>query len=179
MKPAPVTRKVISMSVVFTSRVTIDSKTTPGVQFTIRRMTDGVRNRLRLSLAKPLAQLRDLQARLNSFDVPENEKDAPAEMLTAILNLNDEIQNLVASEINPHYFRAAFVGVMGIEVDGEKNPSADFFIENGPEELYNEIVEAIRDQAQMSAKEKQNLESPTTSAADVVGGTDDTNAARA
>ncbi len=168
----------------FTSTKTLTSEKFPGVSFTIRVMTDGVRSALNLALAGTLAKMRDLTADIQSIDFERDaegnvlEAKAAPHMLALATNLTDEALRLRRFTMDPEYFKACFVSVDGIQIDGTV-PDGPTLKERGPEDLYREIVEKIHEEAEMSAEERANLGSPTTSVAGVGGQTNGTTAAPA
>ncbi len=169
----------------FNSTKTFPSTSCPGVSFTIRVMTDGVRSSLNLALAATLAKMRDITADIQSIDFPRDEKgnviesQAVPQMLAKATNLTDEALRLRRFSMDPEYFRLGFVSVSGILIDGKENPDGPTLKESGPEELYREIVDRIHNEAELTAEERANLDSPTTSVAAVAGQTSDTTVAPA
>ncbi|MFN3323416.1 MAG: hypothetical protein ACK5AZ_07970 [Bryobacteraceae bacterium] len=172
----------------FESKTTQQSKLEgfQGVSFTVNKLTEGVRIQLRLKLADALARLRDIEAeREEFFESLAQGKGKPFEEirvseLTAkerrvLDGFNDRIDIINETEVNPAYFQAGFVSVEGLEIDGTK-PDAETLRKAGPPALYREILAAIFSNGGLTAEEKENLESPSTSGAAVDGQTSSTNA---
>ncbi len=167
----------------FSSTKTYKSDKIPGVSFVVRVMTDGVRSALNLALADTLAKMRDISADIQSIDFVRDEegnvidaKNAPQTMARAT-NLTDEVLRLRRFVMDPEYFKACYVSVSGVSIDGKENPDGPTLKEFGPEELYREIVERIHQEAELTAEERTNLKSPITSAAGEGGQTSGTTVA--
>ena len=148
----------------FESKTTLESKTIPGVSFTIRKMTDARRAKFRLQNADILAEL------TSKFE----QRDAPGITDVAKHRAGLEIEIFLADKINPAWLSWGLISVSGVIADGADVTPAN--LADGPEELYNEIVGAIKTIAQMTEAEIKNLLSPTTSGLPVVGETSDTTA---
>lgn len=104
------------------------------------------------------------------------------EQLRIIDKLQDysrDIDVVNADQVDPVYLRHSLVSVDGI-TDENGNPfTAETLYSSGPEDLCQEIVNAIKVLAGVSREEKANLELPTTSGAQVAGQMSDTNAPNA
>lgn len=167
----------------FSSTRVIDSKIYPGVSFTIKVMTEGVRTRLMLGLINELAEIRKIQAELEMIELPkgnDGEVDEKAtiapDIMARVSSLTDKIQLIRKSKIDPIYGRTCFISVNGVKVDGKEAPTIDEIRDFAPEKLYQEIIKTIRNEVEMTDEEKQNLELPTTSGAQVAEATSDTTA---
>lgn len=169
--------------IIFAVRKTIQSTLYPGVTFVVRTMTEGVRNNLRSKLSVPLAKMREIQAKLESFDLPrnadgsvDNNGHVDASVIAEALNLHDQLGLIKANEINPSYVKVGFVLITGIQMDPGTaedvvmvSPDPTNLMDTIPSDLYQEIVDTIRAEAELSAAERENLESPTISGAQVDG----------
>ena len=160
----------------FESTKRIQSKVTEGVSFVIRVITAGIRDRLNLQLAEVTDKARDLQARLRMLNLPLKEDgtfDAEAEVdLETVIQMEklvEDSERIKRTEVDPVFMDACFVAVEGLTIDGEPVKSAVQLRDFGPEELYREVVAAVRAEAELTAKERENLESPITSAAEADG----------
>jgi len=145
----------------FSSKKKVQSKLAgyEDVFFTLKKMTEGRRIKLNLELAPHKARLRDLvgESQMLNPVLPEGQ-EAPvldAITVTKVQNLNDQLHTLVESEINPVWFRAGFDSVEGIDIDG-KPATLDTLMSDGPSELYKEILDAIRSEAELSTEETKN-----------------------
>jgi hypothetical protein len=119
----------------YDSMKTIDSAMSPGVRFTINRMTFGRRIDL-------MRRVRDLSARM------EFEK--------AGAGVADRIQaSILAAEIDELYLRWGLASIEGLEVDGV---SADVssLISSAPESLCKEIISAIKHECALTQEERKN-----------------------
>lgn len=172
----------------FCSTKIVKSQAYPSISFTIRRMTEGTRTDLMLGLADVLSQIRDIQADVECLDLPPRKADGQFDetvkmdphVFAKAAALNDKIRVIRKNTVDPAYARVCFVGVQGVTIDGVVNPTdSDFIRRFGPEQLYGDIVTAIRSEVEMSDEEKENLESPTTSDAQAGGQMSDMTASTA
>jgi hypothetical protein len=156
--------------VAYSSTLSVSSKLYPGVTFTVRRITEEIRNRFRLELAEPLYDLREKRMELSLIKLPEG-KDTVVdpEIEFKVSGLIDKIRIINATRINSVYARAGFVKLEGMSIDGDESPSLDVIMSKGPEDLFNEIVSKIVSLARLDEEAAENLESPTTSAAEAGG----------
>lgn len=171
------------------STINLEAKSIPGVKFRIRKITEGLRVQLRLHLAEAFGRMRDIEAEREAFHAELAERhgkraddllvaDLSAEERKRLAGFVERLALIQDAELNAAYYEAAFEAAEGITVDG-KAPDAALLRDRGPGELYREIVAAVLREAGLSAEEKANLESPSTSAAAVDGKTSATSAASA
>ncbi len=119
----------------YESVLSIESKTAPGVRFSIQRISFG--RRMELS-----RQVRELSRR--------------AEFLAAGTAVQEQIEaNILAQEIDAMYFRWGFVSVDGLGIDGQA-ATGEQLLESGPEELTREVVSAIKAQCGLNEQETKN-----------------------
>lgn len=166
----------------FKSRYTKDSLVCPGVVVTLLRITDKRRTALRARLAEPLEKLRGIQAELESFNIPSGDDAVVApDIVARVMTLNDQIQSIQKGDLDPIYGEVCFFGVTGLELDVEPEGKMTFehLREHGPEGLCEEIVAWAREEAELSASERKNSESPTTSVGSADGDKSGTTAASA
>jgi len=144
-----------------------------GVSFRFRRLTEGVRLRIRLALADTLAKLREIEAeREELFDRIAARLNRPVEEITlgeltsqeraALQTLTDRIELINEAEVKPAYVDACLVAVEGIEINGQAVTAASLR-EEGPPELYREIAAAIMAEAGLTEEERGNSSWPSTS----------------
>lgn len=172
----------------FSSKIFTESKTCPGVSFTISRFTEGRRIELSLKLAEVKAELEQFKRDA----IPLAEKAAPVvEQLKAAITAQDKaaieqlsknldfidiieherkINSLIQNKIDPVYVRALLLSIDGLTIDDEP-ATVESIINNGPRELYAEIVSAVRHELGLSEEELGNSASPSTSTALVDGQT--------
>lgn len=161
----------------FTSTVRVESKIPEweGVAFTVRRFTEGLRIRLRTDLSTSLERIREIVAEAESL---EGQAKADPKTEARLQSLSDSIERLQSAEIDRAYVRAGLVKVEGLEIDGQP-ATTDALIENGPRDLYREILAAVKREAGLTETERKNSESPTTSGEAVGGETSTMTAANA
>lgn len=119
----------------YESQLTLESTTRPGVRLTIRRMSF----ERRLELAR---SIRDLA---NRVDYLAAGCDSREKMTAAVL----------AREVDGIYLRWGLAGIEGLEVDGSP-ASPEIMLRDGPEDLVNEALCAIRAQCGLTEEERKN-----------------------
>lgn len=120
---------------IYTSEVTIDAESVPGVRFTIARMSFG----RRLDLTRRISAV---ARRLEYLAAGGDDRE---KLEAAVL----------AGEIDRTYLEWGLRSVEGLTVDGEPATPADA-IERGPEALTREIVAAIKHECGLSEEERKN-----------------------
>ncbi len=172
-----------------------ESKLYPGVFFTVKILTQGVKDAVMHKVADSANELRDIQADLEDMlqQIPRHVCGeacvkpcpyfggmdvtyvlTPAES-AKIDKLQGSMEVVRHLKINPVYVNTCFVSVEGMEIEGVEGPiSAEAFCQFAPTDLYAEVVAAAIGESDLSAKEQKNLDSPTTSPAAVAGQTTDT-----
>ena len=141
----------------YASQVEVESRAFPGVRLTVRRMSFG----RRLELTRQVQELAKKLAFLAA-----GEKDAASEAEQALLG----------AEVDRAYLRWGLAGVEGIDIDGMA-ATAESLIAAGPEALVREALEAVRREAGLSADERKNCASPSTSSSEAKPDGSATNAA--
>jgi hypothetical protein len=122
-------------AVYYESVVWIASNAASGVRFAIHRISFG--RRMELS-----RRVRELSRK--------------AEFLEAGTALDEKIEaNILAQEIDVMYLQWGLLSIDGLIIDGEP-ATAERLLEEGPEALTREIVDAIRDQCALSETERKN-----------------------
>jgi hypothetical protein len=117
------------------STVEVASHAQPGVKYAIRRMSFG----RRLELMK---HVRDLAAKAEYFSAGESEQ---SRMEASVL----------ATEIDQLYVLWGLEAVRGLTIDGlPATPSS--LVERGPEELFREVLAAIRHESGLGDQERKN-----------------------
>jgi hypothetical protein len=119
----------------YQSTVRAESRSHPGVEFTVYRMSFGRRLEL-------LRRVRDLAAR--------------AEFLAAGDDPREKIEaTLLVGEIDRLYLLWGLAGIEGLELDGQA-ATPERLVEAGPEALSREILAAIKKEAGLSEEEQKN-----------------------
>jgi hypothetical protein len=119
----------------YQSTVRRESKSHPGVRFSVYRMSFGRRLEL-------LRRVRELAAR--------------AEFLAAGNDPREKIEaTLLAGEIDRLYLLWGLAGVEGLEVDGQA-ATPELLVEAGPEPLCREVLSAVRAEAGLDEEELKN-----------------------
>ena len=143
------------------TKKTIQSKL-PGyesVSFTLRKMSEGRRTKLHLCLAPAKATLRDLMSELESLNpaVPEG-TEAPVatpQEIAKVQNLSDQITSIVESQINPAWVTWGLDSITGLTID-DLPATVETILTDCPSDLFAEILQAIRDEAELSTEERKN-----------------------
>jgi hypothetical protein len=190
----------------FESQPTFKSLLFPGVTAKVRKLSHGMRTRIDMSLAKTREKIRELSdERAEIIDpareaaeasVPADTADrdnAINEAIDKLISRDDKrilrdrlasINFLVYSEVQRGYLDEAVKSIAGLDVDieGDGNfvpcTTIPDLIEHGPPELVQEIYDAIQSGISgLSADERKNSPSPSTSPAPGEEATNDTIAA--
>ncbi|MEO7142214.1 MAG: hypothetical protein ABI165_01785 [Bryobacteraceae bacterium] len=127
--------KAAAPACAYESARTVSSVTTPGVTFTIARMSFGRRVEL-------TRQVRELGQKID--------------FLQAGSDLKERMEaTVLAGEIDRLYLEWGLMEVSGITVDGEPaTPKA--LIDNGPEELTGEVLQCIKAECGLNQAEVKN-----------------------
>jgi hypothetical protein len=119
----------------YESRRKSDSKTIAGVSYEIRRMSLG----RRIELSK---RIHELSRKIEFLNAGESAKE--------------QIEALwLRQEIDRVFLLCGVATVEGLEIDG-KPATIERLIEEGPEELTQELLAAVRAEAALSESERKN-----------------------
>jgi hypothetical protein len=119
----------------YESTTTIESSASPGVRFTIARMSFGRRIDL-------MRRVRELSGQIEYAQAGEQ--------------LSDKVQaSVLRAEIDELYLRWGLTSIAGLELDGE-SASIDSLICKGPEALCREIITAIKRECSLGEEERKN-----------------------
>jgi len=122
-------------TVSYESETTLEAKSTPGVRYTIRRISFALRG----DLAR---RVRELSGR--------------AEFHAAGDSVQDRIEaSVLANEIDQLYLRWGLAGLSGLTIDGEE-ATVETLITKGPEDLALEIAAAVKRQIGLTEEERKN-----------------------
>jgi len=113
----------------------VESKVRPGVTFVIAKMSFGRRMEL-------VRRIRDLSLRsecVNSGKTTEEKVDAA----------------LISAQIDQLYVTWGLQGLIGLEVDGN-TATPELLASAGPEDLFREVVSAIKAECGLSEDERKN-----------------------
>jgi hypothetical protein len=173
----------------FKSTYTLESTAFPGVIVTLKRMGPKRRAEVELSVSAARAKQRELSMRHEDVRQklvaaialsPRDEEGRPIEaelrgetlvLAMELQAISDEASALVRAQIHPAFIMAAvksFGGAEALTYDG-KAASAALLVENGPDELFDELVESINGNGYLSAAAARNLPLPSTSGAQADG----------
>ena len=134
MKQCP-TKPCIPAATVWNSKRVVASEEHPGVEFVIARMTFGRRIEL-------MRHVRDLAARLEYFEAGRDAR-------------NGMEASLLGAEIDRLYIRWGLKEIRGLEIDGIP-ATAESLIERGPEELFLEVLAAVKVECGLTENERKN-----------------------
>lgn len=122
-------------AVLYATELRFQSSTTPGVTFTLRRMSAAGRLDLISRLGSLVSQL---------------------EMLRASEDLPDRLQaEALRIQIDREYLLWGLKDLQGLRIDDEAADAMKLF-ECGPEGLVNEIVQRIRSECELDANARKN-----------------------
>ena len=119
----------------YESTITNESKVAEGVTFTLARMSFG----RRIELTRGI---RELARKIEFLEAGDDFK----EKLEA---------TLLASEVQRLYLQWGLKEVHGLRIDGQE-ATLETLVSDGPEELCNEIVSAIKSECGLSEEERKN-----------------------
>lgn len=135
----------------------VESINFPGVVFFLKKMTEGRRIQLRSLLGEHNHRVREILKQQSALEaVPEAERDMPA-----WLDLQEEFDGIMIEKVNPVWINWGVKLIEGLESDG-KPLTVDEWKE-WPSALTNEVVEAVKAEAELNGTERKNFESHTTS----------------
>lgn len=144
----------------FSSKKTVRSEAFPGVEFILRAMTEGRRIELRSRLLKDSTRLTEIFSEMSHL--MENKAGMEqAEYGQRIAQLQSESDGLQIERLNPEWFKWGCVSIEGLLLDGKEASPEDW--KELPSELFQEILEAIKTDAELSGEERKNLRSRTIS----------------
>ena len=168
----------------FNSTATHDSKLPAfaGVSFTLHKLTEGRRLKMRLALSDSMAKIRALSLEKEAAGLAD--KDAlegkiPADKLPLFWRILGDMQEVMDDQVTPAWVRGLLVSVSGLTIDDKSldgSDAADLLITGGPRDLYNEIALLVRAEAGLTERERGESAPPTTSSAAADGRMSDTSA---
>lgn len=130
-----------------------------GVVVELRKMTEGRRMDLRKRLQPHNTKCKDLLREIGAIEkAPEDQRD-----FVRYTELNDEFDQVQIEHINPEWLSWGVKKVEGLIVDGRDLGVEDW--RDWPSALFDEVLKAIKFEAELNGEERKNLESPTTSGA--------------
>lgn len=142
----------------------LESQLFSGVSFVLKKMTEGRRIDLRTKLAPHNSRVREIMREQAIIDkVDENDRD-----VSKWIALQEEFDSIMLEQVNPAWINWGVKLIDGLEADGNPLGLEDW--KDWPSALVNEVVEAVKAEAELNGTERKNSESPTTSG-EVVGQT--------
>lgn len=134
----------------YESALRVESATTPGVRFTIRKISFGRRTEL-------LRRVRELTRKVEFLEA--GQRSRPEGRATDVVfgeALGERAEAaLLGREADRVYLEWGLVSVEGLEIDGEA-ATLEGLIASGPEPLCDEILRAIQAECGLSAEERKN-----------------------
>jgi hypothetical protein len=119
----------------YESEVVIESELAPGVIFTVLKMSYERRSEL-------MRRIRELARRHEFLEASERPDDR---MEAALLE----------SEINLTYLKWGLKSISGLTIDGA-DTTPEVLASRGPEDLFHEVLKAIRAQVGLTPEERKN-----------------------
>jgi hypothetical protein len=162
----------------YQTKITIPSTSLPGLFFTIRRMSDARRNKLREAIAPDMHSIR-----LALAEVQRIKDDATPDGVK-LSKLSDDI-DIASAGVNRAWLNLAFIAAFTKDEAGAQLPlliddkpaTAESLIADGPTDLYTEITDAIKKAATLSGAESGELLPPFISGEPAVGQTNNSSVA--
>ena len=119
----------------YESSVAIASTAQPGVVYQVARMSFG----RRLELVR---RIRDLAPKIEFLEASGNERD-------------EVDARLLSADVDRLYLLWGLRGVTGLEIDGQA-ATPELLLDAGPEVLYREALEAVKETCCLSEAERKN-----------------------
>jgi hypothetical protein len=136
----------------YESALRLVSASTPGVHFTIRKISFGRRTEL-------LRRVRELTRKVEFLEAGQRLASGPEGRATDVVfgeALGERAEAaLLGREADRVYLEWGLVSVEGLEIDGEA-ATLEGLIASGPEPLCDEILRAIQAECGLSAEERKN-----------------------
>ena len=136
----------------YESALRLVSASTPGVHFTIRKISFGRRTEL-------LRRVRELTRKVEFLEAGQRLASRPEGRATDVVfgeALGERAEAaLLGREADRVYLEWGLVSVEGLEIDGEA-ATLEGLIASGPEPLCDEILRAIQAECGLSAEERKN-----------------------
>lgn len=167
---------------------TIESKAVPGVRFVIRKMTKRRADALNELQSTSRDQLRVIYEEFTPLDKERASAgdSFPAEKLKRWEELLKQITRIDENEMSPVAMRFCLVRIENLDITYPSPPpqapedgpggvditeaaTLELVTAHGPDELYYEMLHAIKRECGLLPEEAENLSSPSTSAAAVDG----------
>lgn len=141
----------------YTSSRRFTSETMPGVIVVLKKMTEGRRLELRKLIGPPNRRMREILKMQGDIEkTPEADRDD-----MKWLELQDEFDELIATQINPSYITWGVKRVDGLVVDDETLDVERW--KEWPSFFFDEVLQAVRDESELNGNERKNSESRTIS----------------
>ena len=133
----------------------ISSEIFSGVSVILRKMTEGRRLELRKLLGEPNRRIREILREQAAIEkIPEETRD-----MSKWLELQDEFDGIMIERVNPSWITWGVKQIEGLEVDGRSLGVDDW--KEWPSALFDEVLKAVKDEAELNGSERKNLELPT------------------
>lgn len=139
------------------SKVSHESKSLPGVRFTVRRLNQIQRARRDGKIIDARVRISELTDQLNSL--PKEDSEPGLKLQRARLDAQIGIE--IVTIIKPAYIRAGLLSVEGLTIDGQPVKPEDL-IESGQDDFLDEVYEACVTASGLSAEQEKNSQSPGT-----------------
>jgi hypothetical protein len=137
----------------------VGSEIFSGVSVVLKKMTEGRRLELRKLIAEPNRRIREiLREQANIEKEPEESRD-----MGLWLSLQDEFDGIMIESINPSWIIWGVKQIEGLEVDGRSLGVDDW--REWPSALFDEVLTAVKGEAELNGALRKNFESATTSGA--------------
>jgi hypothetical protein len=137
----------------------VGSEIFSGVSVVLKKMTEGRRLELRKLIAEPNRRIREiLREQANIEKEPEESRD-----MGLWLSLQDEFDGIMIESINPAWITWGVKQIEGLEVDGRSLGVDDW--KEWPSALFDEVLTAVKGEAELNGSDRKNSELPTTSGA--------------
>lgn len=128
-----------------------------GVTIVLRKMTEGRRAELRKKLIEPNKRIREILREQEQIEKSDKESGA----WSKFLELQEQFDTIMMDEVNPAYLMWGVKNIEGLEAD-QKVLTVEDYLE-WPSALFNEVLEAVKGESELSTAERKNSLSDTIS----------------
>jgi hypothetical protein len=147
----------------YSSTYTLESAVLPGVTVTLRKMTEGASIALQRSLAPAMEKLAQIREELEDAKAMDEQPG-----LKRLLELSERQQMILRGDVHPCWVRQGFVSCEGLTIDG-RAATAELIVNCGPRDFYQEILDAIQNEAGAVRRIAGESAQPSTSPAPADG----------
>ena len=134
-----------------------ESAEIPGVVVILKKMTEGRRLELRKLIGEPNKMIREILREQAAIEkMPEESRD-----MARWLELQDSFDQQMLENLNPAWIRWGVKQVEGLQLEGKVLGVEELY--DWPSMFFDEVLTAVKEEAELNGGERKNSESCTTS----------------